>query len=148
MIEHAYSLSAEEIVKRFQTHLENGLDKKTVKKYQAEYGLNQIPQDGPKSIWRILTDQLLDPIIYILTTASILAFLFSDWLEGVTILIVILISVAIGFFMELQALRSLEALRKMGQTRTRVLRSGKKDIFIPEKLTHPASTSITITRLA
>ncbi|MEL4454418.1 cation-transporting P-type ATPase [Lutimonas vermicola] len=134
MIENAYSLSAEEIAKRFQTHLDNGLDKKTVKKHQAEYGLNQIPQDGPKSIWRILTDQLLDPIIYILTTASILAFLFSDWLEGATILIVIMVSVAIGFFMELQALRSLEALRKMGQTRTRVLRSGKMQTIIASEL--------------
>ena len=125
MTEHAYTLSPEDIAKRFQSNLANGLDKETIQKYQTLYGANQIPQDGPKSRWKILTDQLLDPIIYILTTATILAFLFSDWLEAVTILIVILISVSIGFFMELQAERSLEALRKMGQTMTHVMRSGK-----------------------
>ena len=51
-----------------------------------------------------------------------MAFLFKDWAEGIAILIVILITVSIGFFMELQALRSLETLRKMGQAVTRVLR--------------------------
>ncbi|WP_297690948.1 cation-transporting P-type ATPase, partial [uncultured Eudoraea sp.] len=61
-----------------------------------------------------------------LTAASILAFVFSDLLEGFAIVIVIFISVAIGFFMELQAVRSLEALRKLGQVMTFVIRSAKK----------------------
>jgi len=82
---------------------------------------NKVPKaDG------ILADQLLDPIIYILAVAAVLAFLFSDLLEGFAILVVILISVGIGFFMELQAIRSLEALRKMGQAMTHVIRSGKR----------------------
>ena len=125
MIQNPFTLSAQEIADRFHIDTENGMDKKAIKKHVAEYGLNQIPEDGPKSRWRILVDQLVDPIIYILAVAAVLAFLFSDWLEGVAILVVILISVSIGFFMELQALRSLEALRKMGQTMTHVLRSGK-----------------------
>ena len=134
MTENAYSLSPEDIAKKYHTDIENGLDKKTVQKYQTTYGANQIPQDGPKSRWKILTDQLLDPIIYILTIATILAFLFSDWLEAVTILIVILISVAIGFFMELQAERSLEAIRQIGQTMTHVLRSGKVQKIMASEL--------------
>lgn len=125
MTENAYSLSPEDIAKRFHTDLENGLDKKTVKKHQIEYGANQIPYEGSKSRWKILTDQLFNPIIYILAIATILAFLFSDWLEGVTVLVVILISVTIGFFMELQAERSLEVIRKIGQTKTYVLRESK-----------------------
>jgi len=125
MIPNPFTLSAQEIADRFHSDTKNGLDKKTINKHAIEYGLNQIPQDESKSRWRILVDQLLDPIIYILTAAVVLAYFFSDWLESVAILVVILISVAIGFFMELQALRSLEALRKMGQAMTYVLRSGK-----------------------
>lgn len=134
MTENAYSLSPEDIAKKYHTDIENGLDKEAVQKYQITYGANQIPQDGPKSRWKILTDQLLDPIIYILTIATILAFLFSDWLEAITILIVILISVAIGFFMELQAERSLEAIRQIGQTMTHVLRSGKVQKIMASEL--------------
>jgi Ca2+-transporting ATPase len=124
MIHNPFMLSAQEIADHFDSDTENGLDKKVVKKHLEEYGSNQMLGEGPKSQWRILLDQLLDPIIYILAAASVMAFLFSDWLEGVAILIVILISVIIGFFMELKAIRSLETLRKMGQTITLVIRSG------------------------
>lgn len=125
MIENAYTLSAEDIASRLHTSLKKGLDIRTVKKHFAHFGPNEIPQDQPKSRFQILIDQLLNPIIYILAIATLLAFLFSDWLEGAAILTVIFISVAIGFFMEYQAVRSLEALRKLGQSMTYVLRFGK-----------------------
>lgn len=51
--------------------------------------------------------------------------MFSDALEGILVLMVILISVGIGFFMELQAVRSLEAIRKMGQSKIVIVRSVK-----------------------
>ncbi|WKK64907.1 cation-translocating P-type ATPase [Lutimonas zeaxanthinifaciens] len=133
MIKNAYSFSAEDIAERLHTDLKKGLDLSAVKKHFAHYGPNEIPQDQPKSRFKILIDQLLNPIIYILAAATVLAFLFSDWLEGVAILIVIFISVAIGFFMEFQAVRSLEALRKLGQSMTYVLRAGKiQKIMAPE----------------
>ena len=125
MIPNPFALSAQEILARLKSDLETGLDKQQVRHRLEKYGANQIPLEGPKKRWRILADQLVDPIIYILTAAAILAFTFSDWLEAVAILIVILISIGIGFFMELQAIRSLEALRKLGQVKTLTLRSGQ-----------------------
>ena len=126
MIENPCSLSAQEIANQLDSNLEKGLGSGNVPKRLEKYRPNQIPKEGPRKRWRVLIDQLFDPIIYILAVAAVLAFLFSDWLEGVAILVVILISVAIGFFMELQAIRSLEALRKMGQAMAHVLRSGKQ----------------------
>jgi Ca2+-transporting ATPase len=126
MVKAPCSFTVQEIADRLASNLTNGLDRETVFKQRKTFGLNEILQDGPKKRWKILTDQFIDPIIYILTAAAILAFLFSDLLEGFAIVIVIFISVAIGFFMELQAVRSLEALRKLGQVMTSVIRSGKK----------------------
>ncbi len=125
MIKNPFVYTAQEVAVRLNSDVNQGLRKADVQKHTERYGQNQIPKDKPKSRWRILTDQLFDPIIYILVIAATLAFLFSDWLEGVAILVVILISVAIGFFMELQAIRSLEALRKIGQATIRTIRSGK-----------------------
>ena len=125
MILNACSLSVAEIVGRLNTSLSNGLNAETVKKGLELYGRNQIPKDRPKGKWHILLDQLLNPIIYILTVAVVLALLFGNWLEGIAVLVVILISTSIGFFMEFQAMRSLEVLRKMGQVLVRVVRSGK-----------------------
>lgn len=126
MSQNYFALSVEKILAEFDSDVEHGLSRAEAAKRLANYGLNQIPEQGTKSRLRILADQLLNPIIYILLVASILAFLFSDLLEGFAIIVVILISVAIGFFMELQALHSLEALQKMGQSKIYVIRSKKK----------------------
>ncbi|HUH45657.1 MAG TPA: HAD-IC family P-type ATPase, partial [Arenibacter sp.] len=105
--------------------LTSGLTKTLAREYLQTYGNNQVPEQEPKKRIHILLNQFVDPIIYILIVAALIAFLFRDWLEGLAILIVITISVGIGFFMELRAIRSLEALRKMGQAITTVIRSGK-----------------------
>ncbi len=125
MLKNPSTLSIEDCITKLGGDHEHGLDMEEAQKRLGKYGPNQIPEQGPKKRWRILADQLLDPIIYILAVAALLAFVFSDVLEGIAIMVVILISVGIGFFMELQAIRSLEALRKMGQAMIRVLRSGK-----------------------
>lgn len=126
MAQKPFTLSTAEILKVLDSDLQKGLTKDEARDRLEKYGPNQIPEHGPKNRWRILADQLLDPIIYILIVATALAFVFGDVLEGLAIIVVILISVGIGFFMELQAVRSLEALRKMGQAKTRILRSGQK----------------------
>src|SRR5690606_39604596 len=125
MLQNPYAKPVAEIIGQLHSDVEKGLDEEQLAKRVERYGPNQIPQDRPKGRWRILADQLFNPINYILMAAALLALVFSDWLEGVAIVVVILISVAIGFFMELQALRSLESLRKMGQTMCRALRGGK-----------------------
>ena len=126
MVKAPCSFTVQEIADRLDSNLTSGLDRESVLKQRNTFGPNQILQEGPKSRWYILADQFIDPIIYILAAAAILAFVFSDLLEGLAIVIVIFISVAIGFFMELQAIRSLEALRKLGQVMTYVIRSDKK----------------------
>ena len=126
MPQNPFALSIKKILDQLGSNREQGLTKEEAAQRLEKYGPNQIPKQGIKSRWRILADQFLDPIIYILAVAAVLAFVFSDVLEGIAIIIVILISVSIGFFMELQAIRSLEALRKMGQAMTHVIRSGKR----------------------
>lgn len=121
-------------------NVEFGLEKTQIEKRIAQFGTNEIPLKKPLTKWRIFIGQFLNAIIYILALAALLSFLFKDWPEGIAILIVILITVSIGFFMELQAMQSLEILRKMGQSVTRVLRDGKilrvkASILVPGDIT-------------
>ena len=125
MIQNPHNLDAKSVIEKLGSNEEYGLDKNEIIKRITTFGKNLIPKKGPRKRYLIFIDQFKDPIIYILGVATLLAFLFRNWLEGIAILIVILITVMIGFFMELQAIRSLKKLRKLGQTASRVLRDGK-----------------------
>ncbi len=124
MIQNAFSLSIQDIVKVLQCDIQEGLTNKEVQERLLRFGPNKIPEKGPKKRILILADQFKDPIIYILWIAFLLAVILGDWPEGVAILVVIAITIGIGYFMELQAVRALEKLRSLGRVKTRVLRNG------------------------
>ncbi|MCA9905493.1 MAG: HAD-IC family P-type ATPase, partial [Anaerolineae bacterium] len=92
---------------------------------RERFGPNRLVEFKPRSAWAILVEQFKSVIVLLLLVASALSFAFEDNLEGVAILIVILLTAAIGFFTELRAVRSMEALRKLGQVTSRVRRGGQ-----------------------
>ncbi|NND33855.1 MAG: cation-transporting P-type ATPase [Saprospiraceae bacterium] len=101
-----------------------GLSNSEAKKRLLSFGKNIPSRQHPRSLWRLLIDQFLDPIIYVLLIATALAFLFGENIEAIAILVVIAITVAIGFVMEWQSITSIEKLRKQSITRSGVLREG------------------------
>ena len=125
MIRKAYSIGVTRVLELLESNDSLGLSSKEVKNRIARFGKNHIPEKGPKKKLIILADQFKDPIIYILIAAFLLALVLGDWAESVAIVVVILITVGIGYIMELQAVRALEKLRKMGQVLCRVIRNGK-----------------------
>ena len=77
-----------------------------------------------RSVWLILFDQFKSVVILVLAAAAGLAFGFQRLSEGFAIVAVIAVNTAIGFVSEWRAMRSMSALRKMGQQRARVRRGG------------------------
>ncbi|WP_273277491.1 cation-translocating P-type ATPase [Maribacter polysiphoniae] len=128
MVQEPFTISSGEFLDLMGVVPDQGRSLDEARLLLKQYGHNQIPQYKPKSRSRILADQLFDPIVYILAVAAVLAFVFGDVMEALAIVSVLLISISIGFFMELKAVRSLEALRKLGEVKTTVVRSRKKQI--------------------
>ena len=60
--------------------------------------------------------------------------MLGDWLEGIAIGVAIAIFIIIGFFTELKAVRSIEALRKLGSVTTKVLRDGEIETIKAQNL--------------
>ncbi len=118
-------MSPEEVLRHFDVSPEQGLDASEVNKRKKAYGSNRLKPQKPKSAWGILFDQVKNFIVLLLAVAAVLSFLFGQWLEGVAIVAAIMINVAIGFFTELRAVRSMEALRRMSRIKARVLRRGR-----------------------
>jgi len=61
----------------------------------------------------------------LLAVAAALSFAFGQSMEGYAVIVVILLTVAIGFFTEIKAVRSMEALRKLSRVQTNVRRNGQ-----------------------
>ncbi len=126
MIADAHSMPIEKVLEILSSNAQTGLKEEIAGNRIRTEGENMLTRKKPKSILKIFTDQLLSPIIYILFAAMVLAFLFSEVLEAIAILFVIIITAFIGFVMEWQAIRSIEALQKMVQTESIVIRDGKE----------------------
>lgn len=120
----AYQIERSELVKHYVTNAERGLSKAEVSKRLKEYGPNEIEQVSNRSILLIFLDQFYDLLVLLLAVAAGLAFVFEEWIEGLAIIAVILLNALIGAFMEIQAMRSMDALRKLSQKTARVVRDG------------------------
>jgi Ca2+-transporting ATPase len=121
-IENAHSKNIEEILKLLDTNQENGLSEADIDERIKTYGLNSYQEQKQKSIFLILVEQFKSPIILLLVVAAGFSFFFQDWIEGFSIIGVIFITAALGFFMELQAHNSMKALKEMDVSVSKVWR--------------------------
>ncbi|MBK9257335.1 MAG: cation-translocating P-type ATPase [Saprospiraceae bacterium] len=124
-VQNPHSLSVEEILDLLRTSQQSGLEEKEVKNRIKKYGLNIYQTQKLKSVWIILLLQFKNPIVYLLIFGVSVSLYFQDYIEAIAIAVVILINAFIGFFMEMQARSSMEALKKMDVILSRVLRDGK-----------------------
>jgi P-type Ca2+ transporter type 2C len=129
-----WSKPAEEILQDLDVDAEQGLSARQVKARRREYGPNRLRSAKGKSAWEILIEQFKSLLVLLLALAAIVSFSFGEVVEGIAIAAVILINTAIGFVTELRAVRSMEALQRMGTVRTKVRRNGQVQEISAEKL--------------
>ncbi len=121
-IENTHSITANDIAKLLDVNLQTGLKESSINERIKKYGLNSYAEQKQKSSWLILVEQFKSPIILLLVVAAGFSFFFQDWIEGFAIIAVIIITAALGFFMELQARNSIKALKEMDISVTKVWR--------------------------
>lgn len=120
-----HALSDQETASAVKTDLNAGLSIAEVKERLKQYGSNVIAEKGKKSAIAIFLSQFKSPIVLLLLFAAALSFWFKEWLDGITILCVIVINAIIGFYMEFQAERSMQVLKKMSTAVAKVIRNGR-----------------------
>ena len=123
-----HTLSIEETFKLLNSS-PKGLNSQEAEKRLKKFGLNEL-EEKKESKFLIFIRQFNNPLVYILIAASIITFFMGDYLDSGIIAGIIFINGFLGFLQELKAQASLEALKKLTQTKTTVLRDGK-EIEIP-----------------
>ncbi|MBU2580721.1 MAG: cation-transporting P-type ATPase [Alphaproteobacteria bacterium] len=120
----AYSQSKEAVLACHQVDPDKGLASEEVEQRRLIAGSNEIEQAKPTSVLTLIVRQFVSPVIWLLIAAAVIAAVFAEYTDAFAIAVVIILNAAIGFVTEYKARRSMEAIRTLGQTRSRVLRDG------------------------
>ena len=132
-----FNKSCEEVEKDLQTDLNKGLSNEEVGKRREKYGLNELKAKKKKSLFQKFLDQFKDFSIIVLIIAAIVSGVVGVAEgEGVTdtiiILIVVIVNAIIGVTQEAKAEKSLEALQKLTDHASKVIRNGEVTV-VPAK---------------
>ncbi|MBT8047023.1 MAG: cation-transporting P-type ATPase [Xanthomonadales bacterium] len=117
-----WAMEPKDAVAVFEVDPSTGLDDREATLRLQRYGKNLLTAIKTRHVAGIFVDQLKSAVILLLAAAAIVAMAFGDYIEGMAILAVVAINTVIGFLTEWRAVRSMEALRRLGRTETVVLR--------------------------
>jgi len=133
-IETPWARSPEDVLSDLDVSSADGLQDHAAEARHGRYGPNRLKKAQSRAAGAILLDQLKNLIILLLSLAAVASFIFDQYLEAAAILVAIVLNVAIGFFTEWRATRSMEALQHLGRVDARVRRGGRIRAIPSEEL--------------
>jgi Ca2+-transporting ATPase len=132
--EPPHALPAEDALRRLRVSAATGLSEGEARRRLELYGPNAVVARQKARVLFLLLHQLKSPAVYLLSFAIGLALYFGEWQNGGAIAAVLVLNTLIGFFTELRAARSIEALRLLGTHSVRVRRDGATRILRAEEV--------------
>lgn len=132
--QYYFTQSVEETLKTLDSDAESGLTKQQHQERIEKYGPNRLRKAKKRSRLKILFDQFKSIVIIVLLIAAIFAFTMQHLSEGIAVTAVLLVNTLIGFFTELKATRSMEALRQIHKDKIRVRRDATEQEVDTENL--------------
>ncbi|MFX0094451.1 MAG: cation-translocating P-type ATPase [Candidatus Hodarchaeota archaeon] len=119
----------QDLESKLGTNFANGLSKEQVTQRLTEYGENIIPRT-PRSIWGIYLAPLMNIMItiYLAMTAFLIFLAFIErniLVQAAQWLIIVLFNFGIAIFQQSRAQKKIDALHKLSETKSRVIRDDK-----------------------
>lgn len=132
-----FNKKVENVEKELKTNKEKGLTDQQVAEIRNQKGYNELQAAKKKSLFKKFLDQFKDFSIIVLIIAAIVSGIvgISEG-EGITdtiiIMVVVIVNAIIGVAQESKAEKSLEALQKLSDHASKVIRNGNMQV-IPAK---------------
>lgn len=123
--EAPHTLSSGKVAQLLAASPETGLSQAEAVRRLRSHGPNRLRRQKPRSAMAMLFHQFRSVIVWLLAAAAAISLIMGDIAEGGAIIIVLLLNGTIGFVTELRAARSMEALFRIAEVRTRVRRDGR-----------------------
>lgn len=132
--EAPHAMPVDAVLRDLNVETLHGLTEAEAIRRLALHGPNEMRRKPRAGVAALLVNQFRSPIVFLLVGAALLALAFGETIEFFAIVAVLAINAGIGFFTELQAVRSMEALREMTSRLALVRRDGIAATVPAEKL--------------
>ncbi len=119
-------LSSSDLLALLDTDVSKGLSSNIARARLKAFGGNEIEKHKKQSWLLILIGQFQSSVVVLLLVAAIISYMGHEVLQAWGILIAVLINAGVGFFMELRAKTSLEALARLSGSTVRSRRDGRE----------------------
>ncbi|KCV68335.1 hypothetical protein H696_05252 [Fonticula alba] len=113
------------VTRIFGVNPKRGLSSAEAATRMLNHGPNELTGDSKINIWMILFDNLVNPMMIVLTVCLIISIVTSQWIEAVVLIIFIIVNGTISFVQELRSEKTLQALRMISSPVARILRDGR-----------------------
>jgi Ca2+-transporting ATPase len=130
-----HNLPSETLMADLQVDSQQGLSESEAQQRMKQYGLNRLTPQRGKSPWRLLFEQLNQPLVYILLVAVAITGFLEEWVDSGVIFGVVLVNTIIGFIQESNALKAIDALSRVLTVSSTVLRNGQRHTIPATELT-------------
>lgn len=117
-----YRAPSAEVLNTLQVDVHQGLSSHEADARADLFGKNEIIDQGGKSIWKMLWEQLTDTMVLVLFAAAVISVLISDWKDAIAIFAIVLLNAVIGLVQEYRAEQAMAALKQMASPVVRVRR--------------------------
>jgi len=107
-----------------RTQAPPGLTSSAARARLTRDGYNELPSERPRSLWRVASDVLREPMLLLLVAAASVYLILGDLGEALVLAASVLVVIAIALFQRRKTERALDALRELASPRAQALRDG------------------------
>ncbi len=118
-------MEVNEVERSTGTNGTKGLSDKEAQKRLKQYGENKLDEGEKPSALLVFLGQFKDFMVLVLLAATLISGLLGEYIDAITIMIIILLNGVLGFVQERKAEKSLTALKELSAPQLVVLRNGE-----------------------
>lgn len=120
-----YTISKEKVLDIFKVNENIGLNDSQVKENRSKFGTNTLYELKKTNPWLLLFEGLKQPMMLVLLSISFISFIFKEYVEAITMIVVVFLYVFVEFINKYRSDKIILSLKSLSQPTTKVIRNNK-----------------------
>lgn len=117
-----HSLTTQAVIEKLASSTK-GLSDQEFRTRLQQFGKNEIQEDSKSNAWKIFLNQFKNLLTVMLLLAGLVSAIIGHQTEAISIFLIVLFAIVLGFFQEFKAEHARNALKKMSAPKAKVLRN-------------------------